>query len=86
MAKGAQKSELQLAADRVREMTKAVESTEKDLKVCEDENTEARIRFEETIRHLRDTTDMLYAKRCKLEREVDTVRSIVGLGACPAPY
>lgn len=84
------KSELQLAADRVRQMTLAVESSERDLKECEDLCSKARIVYEETSRDLSDTRDLLNARQCKLYREVETVRNIVGFGGpvpdSPHPY
>lgn len=76
-----QKSELQLAADRVREMQVAIENMEKNLQVCQDEYQVCKKNLDEAARNLADTEDLLMAQRNKLEREIESVRNIVGTAA-----
>jgi len=72
------KSHLQQAADRVREIKVAVEKTEGWLAVCEEEYQKAKMAFAEAERNLNDTKSFLYAQQCKLGREINSVRDIVG--------
>jgi hypothetical protein len=74
------KSALQLAADRVRKITAALENTAKDLKECEDGYFAAKLAFQEAERNLKDTIDFRCAQQNKLEREIEAVHSII----CPA--
>lgn len=72
------KSQLQLAADRVREMQVAVEKTEKDFKACQDDLAKAEIKIVEAKRNYDDTLTFLRAQREKLERSLQEVRNLVG--------
>lgn len=72
------KSELQKAADRVRVMQVAVQNTEKNLEICAAEWSKYDLLKAEAGRNLEDTRSLLNAQRDKLEREVQSVRNIVG--------
>jgi hypothetical protein len=73
------RSHLQEAADRVRTQQEACEKTDSWLKVCQDEYTKAKMAFAEAERNLNDTKSLLHAQQCKLIREVNSVRDIVGV-------
>lgn len=75
-----EKSELQLAADRVRVIQVAIDSMKANLQVCETEYKRASLMLAETTRNLQDTQDLLAAQTSKLEREIQSVRNIVGYG------
>lgn len=72
------RSELQKAADRVREMQVAVEKMEKNLDVCVQEYEKYDLLRAEASRNLEDTRGLLYAQRDKLAREIESVRKLVG--------
>ena len=72
------KSQLQLAADRVREMQIAVEKSEKNFKVCQEDLAKAEIKIVEAKRNYDDTLTFLRAQREKLERSLQEVRNLVG--------
>ena len=72
------KSQLQLAADRVREMQVAIEKSEKNFKVCQEDLSKAEIKIVEAKRNYDDTLTFLRAQREKLERSLQEVRNLVG--------
>lgn len=80
MAKQKQ-SELQKAADRVRDMQVAVEKMEGNLQVCVREYEKYDLLRAEASRNLEDTQGLLYAQRDKLMREIESVRKLVGYAA-----
>lgn len=65
-------SQLQLAADRVREMKIAVDASEKNLLECQ-------LAYHEARRNLLDTEGFLAAQKDKLNREIQSIRTIVGI-------
>lgn len=71
------KSELQKAADRVREMQVAVDKMEKNLKVCEGEYSSLKLKTEEAYRNLADTAGLLKAQKDKLNRETQAALDIL---------
>lgn len=71
-------SELQLAADRIREMQVAVETTKSNLQECQ-------IAYSEAMRNLKDTEGLLRAQEEKLQRELQVVKDIIGYDQRMAP-
>lgn len=71
-------SELQLAADRIREMQVAVETSKSNLQECQ-------IAYSEAMRNLKDAEGLLRAQEEKLQRELQVVKDIIGYDQRMAP-
>lgn len=72
------RSQLQIAADRVRKITAAVEVSQANLKECQADVEEKALALKEARRDHDDTASLLKAQQEKLDREIQAVRDIVG--------
>lgn len=75
-----QKSELQLAADRVREIQIAIDIRQEHLAVCKREVSQCKLAYEEAVRNEADTNSLLNAQYEKLHREKKSVLTLLGYG------
>jgi hypothetical protein len=75
-----QRSELQKAADRVREIQEAVDIRQEHLAVCKREVEQCKLAYDEALRNYGDAESLLGAQFEKLYREKKSVLTLLGYG------